>query len=130
MDNSLILSEDGKVLCEVRDKSIKSINIPNGVTVIGSCAFKGCTSLTSINIPNSVTEIGYEAFKGCTNLKEIHIPVTVTGINYPFEGCVDPATIYYGGTVAQWHAILRSTYLGDNLQDFVVICTDGKIETK
>ena len=46
--------------------------IPNSVTVIGSIAFSGCTSLESIDIPNSVTEIGEVAFYGCTSLKSIH----------------------------------------------------------
>ena len=37
--------------------------IPDGVTKIGSCAFRGRTSLTSITIPDSVTEIGIYAFE-------------------------------------------------------------------
>lgn len=100
------------------------------VVQIGTLAFFGHTYLEKLVLPYGINYIEAEAFKGCTNLAEIHIPVTVTMIDCPFEGCVDPATIYYGGTVAQWHAILRSTYLGDDLQDFVVICTDGRIETK
>ena len=64
MDNTLILSPDGKVLKGVRDKSITSVIVPDSVTEIGSCAFEGCTSLSNIDIPNSVKGIGGGAFKG------------------------------------------------------------------
>ena len=39
--------------------------IPDGVMIIGSYAFKGCTGLTSITIPDSVTSIGNRAFYWC-----------------------------------------------------------------
>lgn len=80
MDNTLILSPDGKVLEGVRDESITSVIVPDGVTEIGWGAFEGCTSLTSIDIPNSVTKIGHGAFKGCTSLTSIDIPDSVTEI--------------------------------------------------
>ena len=43
--------------------SITKVVIENGVTRIGSSAFKDCTSLTSVTIPDSVTEIGSNAFR-------------------------------------------------------------------
>ena len=49
---------------------MKSINIPSGVTHIGSDAFWGC-GLTSISIPESVTSIGTYAFY-CTSLKNMY----------------------------------------------------------
>ena len=58
----LIFSEDGKTVTGVKDKGIKSVVIPNGVTSIGNRAFSGCSSLTSITIPDSVTGIGKNAF--------------------------------------------------------------------
>ena len=42
--------------------NLKSINIPNSVTTIGSWAFFGCSGLTSVTIGNSVTSIGWKAF--------------------------------------------------------------------
>ena len=53
--------------------SLKSIDIPNSVTTIGSHAFDGCWALKSINIPNSVTTIGASAFEGCSSLQSIHL---------------------------------------------------------
>lgn len=38
------------------------VAIPEGVTMIGDYAFRGCTSLTSVVIPASVTEIAENAF--------------------------------------------------------------------
>ena len=39
--------------------------IPEGVTKIGSRAFKNCANLTSITIPGSVKEIDKRVFQGC-----------------------------------------------------------------
>ena len=38
------------------------VTIPEGVTEIGSSAFKDCANLTSVTIPEGVTEIGSSAF--------------------------------------------------------------------
>ena len=84
----LILSEDATTITGVKDKGIKSVVIPNGVTSIGNSAFSGCSSLTSITIPDSVTSIGEMAFYNCSSLKSITIPDSVTSIgNYAFFGC-------------------------------------------
>ena len=54
--------------------SLTSVDIPNGVTVIESYAFEGCSSLANIVIPNSVTNIGSSAFSGCNSLESITLP--------------------------------------------------------
>ena len=53
---------------------MKSIKIPDSVTLIGGKAFHRCAGLTNVTIPDSVTSIGYGAFAGCSNLKSITIP--------------------------------------------------------
>ena len=68
--------------------SITAIDIPDGVTSIGDCAFSDCSSLTSITIPDSVTSIGDEAFHECSSLTSITIPDGVTSIGWSaFSGC-------------------------------------------
>ena len=42
--------------------------IPDSVTEIRACAFKGCKSLKEITIPDSVIDIGERAFEGCEDL--------------------------------------------------------------
>ena len=67
---------------------IKKVEIENGVTNIGNCAFYECSNLTLITIPNSVTSIGNRAFYNCANLTSITIPNSVTSIaDFAFFGC-------------------------------------------
>lgn len=67
---------------------IKKINIGEGVTSIGNCAFYGCTALTEVNIPGTVTDIGYQAFYNCISLTGITIPNSVTRLGTgAFDNC-------------------------------------------
>ena len=65
----LTFSEDGKTITGVKDKSIKSITIPDSVTSIGYAAFSGCSSLKSITIPSSVKSISVGAFTNIPSVK-------------------------------------------------------------
>ncbi|MDE7292047.1 MAG: leucine-rich repeat domain-containing protein, partial [Treponemataceae bacterium] len=51
--------------------SLTSVVIPNGVMIIGTDAFRDCTSLKSVVIPDSVTAIDKRAFFGCTSLDNV-----------------------------------------------------------
>ena len=74
--------------------NLRSITIPNSVTVIKNSAFYGCRSLTSINIPNGVTDIEVQALSGCTSLTSVTIPNSVTSIeNNTFYGCTSLTSI-------------------------------------
>lgn len=85
----------------VESSSVTSIDIPEGITSIGTMAFKGCplrnivlpstlttigdgafygTAITEVTIPDSVTTIGGSAFNSCKQLSEIHIGEGVTSI--------------------------------------------------
>ena len=65
---------DSNPLCRARhlysdeNTEITNLEIPSGVTSIGSYAFLNCEGLTSLNIPSGVTSVSNNAFYGCKNL--------------------------------------------------------------
>ena len=71
----------------LNNELVTNLSIPNGVTSIGSFAFRGCSGLTSITIPDGVTSIGESAFYDCSGLK----------------------TVLYKGTTEQWSKISISS---------------------
>ena len=52
--------------------NLSSITLPESVKFIDMCAFRHCTSLQSIYLPKSVERVKYNAFAGCTSLRDIH----------------------------------------------------------
>ena len=52
--------------------NLTTINIPNGVTYIGKCAFKNCSGLTSVIIGSGIEDIRDNAFAYCPNLKDVY----------------------------------------------------------
>lgn len=68
------------VLGSLIDRSVTTIEIPDGVTVIGQNAFANCTNLSNVTIPNSVTKIDTNAFYLCEALTSITIPNSVTDV--------------------------------------------------
>ena len=53
--------------------NIKSISLPSTLQTIAMNAFSYCDGLSEVDIPESVTTIGRDAFKECANLKDIII---------------------------------------------------------
>lgn len=69
-------------------RSLRSIEIPEGIISVSMQAFGGCTSLASVKFPGTLTSIGSNAFSGCSSLAEVTIPSKVTEIgSYAFSGC-------------------------------------------
>ncbi len=58
---------------------IESIFIPEGVTHIGTEAFKGCTLLTDISIPKSVTNLGEDVFSDTPWFKNLYEYFSIIG---------------------------------------------------
>ncbi len=70
---------DNVTLVGVRDKSVYSLDIPDGVTSVSAEAINGCYYLSRVTVPASVKHIGSGAFENC--------------------GAVD---VYFDGTIADW----------------------------
>ena len=66
--------------------------IPDGVSIIGESAFRGCLTLTSVTIPSSVGVIKENAFLKCNNLRNL----------------------YYNGTKTQWDAVEKGNHWNFN----------------
>lgn len=62
--------------------SLTAVQLPESLTEIGACAFRGCEQLRDITIPAGVTKIGREAFANCKRLRTIQIPDGVSCIEY------------------------------------------------
>ena len=73
-EDGLVISEDRKVLLGVCDSSIMSINIPDGIEVVGEDAFNGCGLLREVHLPKTVKSIGISAFQECKYLNKINLP--------------------------------------------------------
>ena len=82
--------------------ALESIEIPEGIEVIGYSAFEGCTSLKTVKIPNSVEEIRRGAFAGCKSLESITIPAKgrLQEIElYAFHQCENLKTVTIPGSI-------------------------------
>lgn len=88
-------------------EKVKSIKIPETVTVIGEGAFQDCINLESVNLPSKITMIYSYTFCGCKNLKGTTIPSDVQYIGeeafadcLAFESIVIPARVTKIGAYA------------------------------
>ncbi len=83
-ENLVIPSEiDGKTVTSLgvtsfmMNPSIKTVSIPDTVTVIDTYAFSYCMNLTSVTIPDSVVTISDGAFQYCSKLDNVVVPDSV-----------------------------------------------------
>ena len=68
--------------------SLVSVDMPDGVTTIGSRAFVNCSSLALTLLPSGITSIEASAFKGCTSLALTSLPNGLTSIESSvFDNC-------------------------------------------
>lgn len=61
-------------------RSLKTAELPEGVTTIGEYAFKKCESLTCITLPSTLETIQQGAFWDCSSLSLLDIPESVKDI--------------------------------------------------
>lgn len=68
------------------------IDIPEGISVIGTRAFRGCTALAAIDFPSSLYKVESYAFGGCTALTSLELPALRIG-DYAFADCTGVRTL-------------------------------------
>ena len=122
--NGVLCNKDKTtIICYPAGKKDNNYKIPDSVTEIDDCAFKGCTSLYAVTIPNGVTCINIETFMNCTSLTSITIPSSVTNIGgHAFEGCASLTSITIpdsvtsiGGNAFEGCASLTSITIPDSV---------------
>jgi len=77
--DGVLFNKDKTVLIAYPNAKSSVYAIPEGVSVIGSCAFRNCKNLTSVTFPNTVSSIETMAFHD-TKLSNITIPSKNTTI--------------------------------------------------
>ncbi len=73
---------------------ITTVEVRDGVTSVGSAAFRDLTSLIYAGFADSVTEIGAHVFNGCTSLRGVDLPANLVSVEkYSFYNCKKLALI-------------------------------------
>ena len=60
---------------------IKKIIVPEGITILGSCAFCNAVNLETVQLPSTLKVIRNSAFTSCSSLKYLDIPYNVEYIS-------------------------------------------------
>ena len=113
----LELSEDGKTLVGIKDKTINSIVIPDSVTNIDGEVFSGCKRLTSVTIGKNVNYVAFDMFEGCHALKSITFLCTKLS-GYSIVGNNSVEELIIGEGVSEIHTTAFSLF--HNLVSIIV----------
>lgn len=75
--------ENGDIIITgIKDKDVRGIQVPSGVTKIEAFAFSGLSKVRSIVVADTVTSIGDFAFYDCEELKYVALPNKLETINF------------------------------------------------
>lgn len=80
-ESGALFNSDKTVLIKVPAMISGAYTVPEGVKVIGQCAFMGCKMLTQITLPEGLERIEEEAFYYCYRLSQMTIPASVTQVS-------------------------------------------------
>ena len=85
--------------------SVTSVSLPTTLETIGTCAFSTCSALTEITIPEGVTAIGDAAFIDCIKLSQLTLPGSLASVGLCAFSDPPLTAVHYGGTPETWAAI-------------------------
>lgn len=91
-----IIEKEGFLDCNLLTK----IELSDNITSIGNNAFKNCYKLSAVNLPDKLETIAYGAFSYCTELVSVQIPNSVISIGGAvFEKCTSLINVTIGNSV-------------------------------
>ena len=100
------------------ESQIKSVEVPDNITSIGSNAFGNCTNLESAYIKANLKRMHSSIFRLCSNLKDVELPNGLTTIDGGlFEYCTSLTKINIPSTVT---TIEYSAFKETGLKDIVI----------
>jgi len=73
LDGNLYTKEGKTLIRYATGKTDSTFTVPDGVEVIGECAFSSCIALTEAVFPESITSISNGAFENCRFLASIEV---------------------------------------------------------
>lgn len=83
-----------------KSKSILSVDIPDGITIIGEYSFSGCVNLVKVDIPDSVTNMGMHTFYKCDRLTSVTIGSGIESIEQgTFYQCGNLTSVLLGNSI-------------------------------
>lgn len=95
--------------------TVRSVVIPDGVTLLNDNAFQSCPNLEMVTIPASVTGLGHCAFDDCRSLRSVYFQGDAPDVgNYVFTAS-EQLTFYYREGTQGWTDI----WYGCNTQSAV-----------
>ncbi|MDO5322527.1 MAG: leucine-rich repeat protein [Clostridia bacterium] len=105
----LIIEQEGAEYYEISNGVLTKykggahyVNVPEGVTAIGSKAFAERYDLWEVTLPASLERIEYGAFAQCRNLKKVVMADGVTSIgDYCFEDCYALSSVRLSASMAE-----------------------------
>ena len=107
------------------------------VTSVGVSAFSRATSVVELHVPEGITYIGTYAFRGCKNLRSVYLPASLETLGYGALGvegsehyeCTVLKEIHYAGTVEMWNELYGEFNVPwKTLEGLTVHCSDGDIQ--
>lgn len=85
----LLIGDSAFCYCD----KIESIEIPEGVSSVGVCAFGGCKKLKTVMIYGEATELKYNCFVDCSDELKIYCKNNSAAEKYAKENSLDYKTI-------------------------------------
>ncbi len=84
---------------------LKTVEFPEGITMIREGAFMGCSRLESVVLPSTLTVLEGSAFADCTSLRSVVLPDSLLVVGYDsFRNCSRLSSVTFGRNTVEIEA--------------------------